>query len=359
MSCPKITADMGKLRENITALCGLCHASGISVAAVTKGVCADGRIVELINASGADIIADSRIINLAGIRTDKPKLLIRIPMPSEAGEVVKYCDMSFASEIYTVGLVGAEAKRQGKKRKHRIVLMADMGDLREGVFYKNEELIYKTAEAVMKEDMLELYGLGVNLSCFGGIVPDETNLGGLVDIAERLRKRYSIELPMVSGGNSSTMTMLTEGRVPEGITNLRIGEAYLLGNDTSESGKRVPGLNYDAFRVSAEIVELQHKPSKPIGSSGPNAFGEAVSFPDRGEMVRAILALGRQDTDPDGLTPLDENAEILGASSDHLIVNVTGCREYKVGDAMEFVPGYGALLKAYTSKYVQKEYKGE
>lgn len=357
MSYPKVTADLTKLRNNLELLASLLHGSGMTMAAVTKCVCADARIVELINSTAVDIIADSRMANLAAVKTDKPRMLIRIPMQSESEAVVKFSDISFASEISTVKLVGAEAKLQNKR--HRIMLMVDMGDLREGVFFRDEEQIFAAAEAILNEKHLELYGLGVNLSCYGGIIPDAANLGGLVELARRLRGKYSIELPMVSGGNSSTIgPLLKGGVVPEGITSLRIGEAYLLGNDTGYNA-RIPGCEYDAFTVSAEIVELKKKPSKPIGQSGLNAFGEPVSFEDRGTMLRGICALGRQDTNPDGLTPINPDVEVLGASSDHLLLNLTDCSKCNVGDAVSFIPDYGALLKAYTSKYVQKDYKGE
>ena len=151
------------------------------------------------------------------------------------------------------------------------------------------------------------------------------------------------------------LTMLEENRIPAGITQLRLGESFVLGNNT-ESGKPVEWLNTDCFTLEAELVEVQRKPSKPIGTSGLNAFGERVTFEDRGEMIRGILAIGRQDVNPDGLTPLDPDVEIIGASSDHLIVNLTSCKKYKVGDTLRFIPDYGALLKLTTSKYVHREY---
>ena len=88
-----------------------------------------------------------------------------------------------------------------------------------------------------------------------------------------------------------------------------------------------------------------------------NAFGESVEFEDRGEMLRAILAIGRQDADIGGLTPLDEGAEILGASSDHLIVNLTEAKgSFAVGDVLRFGVSYGALLNVYSGVYVDKIY---
>ena len=56
-----------------------------------------------------------------------------------------------------------------------------------------------------------------------------------------------------------------------------------------------------------------------------------------------------------GLTPR-LNVEIIGASSDHLIVD-TKKLELKVGDELEFKMNYGALLSAMTSPYVTKNNK--
>ncbi len=350
---PAITADLNKLSYNIERIAALCHANGMTMAAVTKSVCAEQPIIELLNASGADYLADSRIKNLASMKTEKPRILIRIPMPQEAEDAVRHSELALISEKYTASLIAKAAREQ--KKPYKLVLMVDMGDLREGVFFHDEAAIMETAERIVNEDMLTLYGVGVNLTCFGGIMPDGTNLGGLVKLADMIRARFGIELPMVSGGNSSTMTMLNAGTVPEGITNLRIGEAYLLGNDTA-AGEPMEGYYHNAFTVRAQIAELKTKPSKPIGTAGVNAFGEKVYFEDRGDMRRGILAIGRQDVEPGGLTPVDKRVEVLGASSDHMLVNLTGAPEYGLGDEIAFTPDYGALLKAYTSAYVEKRY---
>lgn len=351
---PKLKIDLQKLDENLRWLTDECHRIGVQVAVVTKVFCADPEICAVIDASEADGFADSRLQNLKTIRTNKPKQLLRIAMQSEAEDVVRFSDISMQSGIETIRLLGEAAERLG--RKHRIILMIDMGDLREGIFFENEERIFAAAEAILASPWLEFYGVGVNLTCYGGIIPDEENVGGLVKFAERLREKYGIPLPLVSGGNSSMMTMLKEHRVPAGVTQLRLGESFVLGNNT-ETGLPMEELNHDCFVLEAELVEVQDKPSKPIGTSGLNAFGERVTFEDRGPMRRGILAIGRQDVNPDGLTPLDPGVEIIGASSDHLLVNLNGCPEHKVGDILRFIPDYGALLKLCTAeKYVTREY---
>lgn len=351
---PKLIIDLKKLRENLDWLTGECHSIGIKVAVVTKVFCADPEICAVIEESDADGFADSRLQNLKIIETHKPKQLLRIAMQSEAEDVVRFADISMQSGIETIRMLGAVAEKL--RKKHKIILMIDMGDLREGIFFRNEGRIFETAEAIIAEPWLEFFGVGVNLTCYGGIIPDEENVGGLVKFADLLREKYNIPLPIVSGGNSSMMTMLKEHRIPKGVTQLRLGESFVLGNNT-ETGLPMDELNTDCFVLEAELVEVQPKPSKPIGTSGLNAFGERVTFEDRGPMLRGILAIGRQDVNPDGLTPIDPGVEIIGASSDHLLVNLNRSPNYKVGDTIRFIPDYGALLKLCTAeKYVAREY---
>lgn len=351
---PRVTIDLYKLKQNLDWLTTHCHANGINVAIVTKVFCADKEICNVVEKSDADLYADSRLQNLDRIQTKKPKQLLRIPMQSEIEHVVRSADISMQSSIETIRMSGEAARESG--RRHKIILMVDLGDLREGVFNKDEEQILCAAKAVLESDSLELYGVGTNLTCYGGILPDSKNLGRLLEIAELIRKTFNVTLPVVSGGNSSMMTMLKNCEIPNGITQLRLGESFVLGNDTS-TGLPMCELNTDCFVLEAELVEIQEKPSKPIGTSGLNAFGERVVFEDRGEMLRGILAVGRQDVNPDGLSCLDKQVELLGASSDHLIVNLSNCdRAYKVGDTLKFIPDYGCLLKIMTSEYVSRNY---
>ena len=75
--------------------------------------------------------------------------------------------------------------------------------------------------------------------------------------------------------------------------------------------------------LEAQIIELKSKRSLPIGEIGVDAFGQRPYYEDRGIIRRAILAIGKQDTDPDSMISLDEKIDILGASSDHLILDVS------------------------------------
>lgn len=142
--------------------------------------------------------------------------------------------------------------------------------------------------------------------------------------------------------------------MPRGITHLRIGEGFLTGIETSYR-RPIGDMYEDAFTLRAEIIELRRKPSVPRGKIGPNSFNEIPVFEEEGNLWRAILAIGEQDTRCDTLSPKEANIRFLGASSDHMILDLTmALRDFKVGDVLEFSPDYAALLRAMTSPYVTK-----
>lgn len=275
-------------------------------------------------------------------------------MKSEVADVVRYADVSFNSEPETIELLNDEAKKAGKI--HDVVLMIDLGDLREGIFFEKEKDIMDAVEKILRMENIHLHGIAVNLTCYGAIIPKNDNLSQLVDIARRIEERFTIALDMVSGGNSSSIYLIDKGELPEGINNLRLGEAALLGNDTAYETD-LPGTTGDTVILEAQIVELKEKPSLPIGEVGVDAFGQKPYYEDRGIMKRAIIAVGKQDTDLDSMTPVDHQIEIMGGSSDHTILDLTHCdRQYAVGDVVAFELGYGGMLKTATSPYVEKRY---
>ena len=358
---PKLIVNIDKLKANIDACAKITKEDGgCSLMLVTKGVCADEKVCDMImDHPAVDYMADSRVLNLAKYHDKanakgKETVLLRLPMLCEIEEVVRYADVSFNSEMTTLKALNEEATRQGKV--HKVVLMIDLGDLREGMFFKNEDEIFSTVEAVEAMENLELHGIGVNLTCYGAIIPKNDNLSVLCAIAEKVEQKLGIRLEMISGGNSSSIYLVGKGELPEKISNLRLGESFLLGNDTAY-GSRLPGTVNDGLLCEAQIVELKTKPSLPIGEVGVDAFGQKPFYEDRGRIRRAILAIGQQDTDRDGMHPLDEKVDVLGASSDHLILDVTKSdKEYHIGDTVRFTLDYGAVLRLATSEYVTKEY---
>lgn len=352
MAYPKIVINLSAMEYNTRFLMDYFQKKGIEIAFVTKVYCGDERLASVLSDCNVRWLADSRIENLESMNDFAPeKILLRLPMRSEVEQVVKYADISLNSSIDTIHHLSEEAVRQGKV--HKVILMLDMGDLREGIFEESE--MFEIAEKILQMKGIEFVGVGTNLTCYGGVIPSKENLGRLVDIKNRMEERFGIRLPIVSGGNSSSVDLLMKEEVP-GVTQLRLGEISVLGRETAY-GEHVLGLREDVFRMEAEIIEIYEKPSVPIGEIGMDAFGNHPIFKDHGNRKRAIIAIGRQDVSYDALIPKDSEIHFIGGSSDHTILDVTDSKSnYNVGDVLKFDLTYGSILSLMTSKYVHREY---
>jgi predicted amino acid racemase len=350
---PRVLIDLNKFKTNVEVVKGRMDRNGIEVYGVTKVFCAEQNLTNIYVEAGLAAVADSRIQNIRKLKNlDVKKVLLRIPMPTEVIEVVTYADVSLNSEISTIKLLSDEALRQGKV--HEVILMIDLGDLREGIF--DEDELYNVTEKARKLKGVKIIGIGTNLTCFGAVIPTLEHMERMVEIKKNLEARSGMEIGIISGGNSSSYYLLEEGSLPGEINNLRIGEIFVCGNETAY-GTRVAGTYDDVFILEAEIIECKRKPSLPIGESGMDAFGKQPVYEDKGEMLRGIVAIGKQDADISGLVPLDDHIEILGRSSDHMILDLTQSSQvYGVGDIMRFKLKYPGILSVMTSEYVEKSY---
>lgn len=349
---PRLEINIPKLKKNLKAISNLLKKNNLTLTMVTKAYCADKHIVsELAKTNLIDYLADSRIENLENLKEiNIPKILLRIPMLSEISKLIDYVDISFNSEYETIKKINDVAKK--KDKIHKIVVMVDLGDLREGFF--EEKDLFENIEKIKKLENISIIGIATNLTCYGAVLPSEENLSRLVNIAEKLKTEYKLDIQMVSGGNSSSLFLINQGKLPKGINNLRIGEAILLGRETAY-GEKIDGTFDDAFKLICEVVENKKKVSVPIGEQGMDAFGNKPIFIDKGHMQRIILAIGRQDVAVDSLIPIDEKIEVIGASSDHTIIDITNSdNRYTIGDKIEFKLGYSGIMSASTSKYVKK-----
>ncbi len=349
---PRLEIYPDRIAENARAVIKLCHEHGAQVACVTKVMSAHPAILQALQFGGADMIADSRIVNLQSVSNvglNMPIMLLRIPAPSRAGDVVRCCDISLNSSIYTIVKLSEAA--QMLDLQHKVIIMIDVGDLREGVW---PDHAIEVVRSVAHLPHIEVIGLGCNLACYGGVIPTTENMEMLVEVRDRCRKATGLPLEVLSGGNSSSLPLLASGGMPKEINHFRIGEAITLGRNVLNR-EPWPGTRQDTFRVVAEVVEVEYKPSIPIGNRGQDAFGGFTDFVDRGIRKRAICNIGRQDVVVDGIEPCDPGVIVLGGSSDHLVLDVEDAHNVvNVGDEVAFCPGYGALLAATTSPYVQK-----
>lgn len=356
MVAPRLEIDLNKIYHNAHELVTRLAERGISVTGVTKATLGSMEMANALLRAGVMVLGDSRIENIKAMRLasnevlikDAVTILIRSPMLSQAAQVVMYADMSCNTEIEVIKKLSVEARKQG--RTHQLLLMVELGDLREGIL--PEDLIDTVREVLSLPNIL-LKGIGTNLACRSGVSPDATNMAILSGLANRIETTFDLTLDTVSGGNSANIqwalnnTETDTGR----INNLRLGEAVLLGCEPLQR-QPINGLHSNAITLVAEVIESKLKPSQPTGHIAQSAFGEAVSTTDRGLVRQAILAIGIQDIDPGGLQA-PAGIEILGASSDHLVIEpVQG--DLFVGEEVTFQLNYSALLRAMTSPFVSK-----
>lgn len=322
--------DLDGIRQNTAAVASLLRERGLRLVAVTKGCLGDARVAQAMLDGGAAAIADTRDANLRRLRAAHPDVeLHRIYLPPlsagfESGDV---------AYISSVDGARAVAGRVASGEPRRVFLMLETGDYREGV---TEEGLESLAHAVAGDPRLELVGIATNYACFQG-EPDgiRGSVEAVAAAARRLRAR-GWDTPSVSAGNSSVLALVRAGeRLPPEVTELRCGEALLLGQDALLY-QRLPGCRQDACRLRVEVLEGYTKPAR----------GPAVR--------RLVLGVGHQDVGCGALRFVEPGLCDLGRSSDYLVAGVdAGGPDMGPGDHVEMVPSYSALVAAWTSPFVE------
>jgi predicted amino acid racemase len=351
VSAPRLEVRLDRIRHNACSLVARLARQGIGITGVTKATLGCPEVARVLLDAGVAAIGESRIEGIERLRQagiDAHLVLIRSPMLSQVARVVEHADVSLNSEVVVIEALGAAAVAAG--RTHGVVLMVELGDLREGILPDDVESIL--AEA-LRIDGIVVEGIGTNLACQSGASPDQRTMDELGALAAALEATFGIELPTVSGGNSANLDWVLDGGDAGRINDLRLGEAILLGCEPLHR-RPIDGLRTDAFTLVAEVIESKSKPTRPWGTIGETAFGPGreVAADGPASAGRALLAIGRQDVDPDGLVA-PAGTTILGASSDHLVLG-TGEVLLAVGSEVRFQLGYGALLASMTSPFVAK-----
>jgi predicted amino acid racemase len=346
MDLPRIIINIPKIVHNFERLSEYCRRRGVALNTVVKGIAGDFRIVEALAAAGMKELGDSRIENLKlySVLPRVNRVLLRLPSISKLEKVVQFAGTSLNSEPGTI------AALDDIGGNHQIMLMMDLGDRREGVL---ENEIFQLAGFCSKLKHAEVTGVGANFSCFAGVKPTKAKLNSLIEIAALLKEEFHLPIRYVSGGNSSSLPLLYSNNLPEGINHLRVGEGILLGRETL-TGEALPDLYSDAFIIEAEVLQSRWKPALAGGEIGRDAFGRKPEIPEVPDGYRLLINLGQQDTPLSGLVSLEPGIQILGGSSDYLVL--AGREQYKVGTIIRFLPSYWGLLAIMTSPYVEKEY---
>ena len=355
---PKLTVDTGKLYNNIKTVADDCSAQGISIAGVIKGFNGIYEAALQFVKAGCSQLATSRMEQIIDAREkgiDAEFMLVRIPMLSEAEEVAAYADMSLNSEIEVIRAIDRACEKFG--RTHGIILMADLGDLREGYWDKDE--LVETAVYIENElKNVKLTGVGTNLGCYGSIKPTVDKMNELADIACRIEEKIGRELDIVSGGATSSYPLVLDKVMPAKINHLRMGEGIILAYDLQEIwGLDMSRLSQEVFTFKAEVIEVKNKPTHPVGEIFIDGFGRMPEYEDRGIRKRALLATGKLDYAlNDKIFPKMKGIELIGASSDHAILDIEDCEEkIKLGDIIEFNVSYPSLMYLTNSRYINIE----
>lgn len=356
---PKLTVDHEALRSNMTQIVSWCGDAGIDVAGVIKASSGMASFALDYESAGAKWIASSRLEQLkrareAGVRL--PLMMIRIPMISEIPEMIRICDYSLASDFTAIKTIEEEAAKSDKI--HSVILMADLGDLREG-FFEVEELADVAEYIENRCDFVHLAGIGTNLGCYGSVMPTKDKMEQLVSYAEAVEAVIGRQIDIISGGATSSLMAVFDGDMPDRINMLRIGAVAACG--PMEDLRTVYGrgeidcMRDDAFTLEAEVIEVRTKPTHPIGKLGVDAFGNKPKYKDRGMRQRALLAVGRADYGDTGdIIPELPGAEVIGASGDHTIIDIEDCEDViRAGDIMKFKLRYSAIMFLTSSENVK------
>ena len=354
MITPRLEIDLAAIENNTRTLTNTLTPRGIRVLGVTKGVAGSPHVAAAMMRGGAYGIADSRIDNLQALRSagvGAPLSLVRTPMLSQVQQVVELADVSFNTELAVLYALSETAI--GAHVRLPVVLLAELGDLRDGI---PAGKLVEAARSVLNLPGLLLDGIGTNLACMSGVIPEYRNMAQLSELAGQVELALGVALRTISGGNSANLGWVSATKDTGRVNELRLGEAILLGTDPV-TGEPLAGLSTDTVSLVGEIIEIQEKPAQPWGDRlATTAFGAAPSTNSGGMVRQAIVAIGRQDADIESISAMD-GYRVLGMSSDHLALDI-GAAALSVGDEVRFRMGYSSLLRAAHSRSMFTQVSG-
>ena len=174
----------------------------------------------------------------------------------------------------------------------------------------------------------------------------------LVRIGEQIERKIGRPLEVISGGGTTAIPLILGDTMAEKVNFLRVGEAILLAQDLKDEwGHILKECSQDTFNLQMEIIEIKDKATYPIGEIACDGFGQKNQYEDKGIRKRALLAGGKVDYGfPDMLIPKLKGVSIVGASSDHTIVDIEDVEvDLKIGDILDFQLTYATLVYGTSS----------
>lgn len=354
-----------KIKENIKSLSEYFESKNIKWSLITKVFSGDTEflknvltddVIENINSVG-----DSRLTSLKNLKEVNPEMrtiYIKPPAAIYADAIVEYADISLNSSFSTIEALNNAASKKGKV--HKIIIMVELGELREGVDRDDLLAFYET---VFKMEFIEVIGIGSNLGCMYGVEPSYDKLLQLSLYRELISTKFKRDLPLISAGTSITLQLVEDNNIPKDINHFRIGEAAFFGLSPLKN-ERFRDLNTDTFEFSANIIELEQKKLLPDGIINDANIGHAAEQDQKigvSEVsYKAILDFGLLDVNVEDIDCINEEIEFVGVTSDMTVVdlkknkNSDGTDRYKVGDQLKFTPNYMAVARLLNSKFIEK-----
>ncbi len=357
----RLIFNLEALQHNLSIIDGWMEKHGAYWTLVTKVLCGNEKALSILNNMEVKSVGDSRFQNLEIIHKIMPETerwYLRPPSRSRINTIAKLCDVSLNSEIETIKKLNDAAKAINKI--HRIVIMIELGDLREGILPGSLAKFYKD---IFKLSNIEVIGIGANIGCLYGTIPTIDQFMQLMLYRELLELKFDRKLPLISAGSSAALPLVLDKSLPKAINHFRIGESVFLGTDLINGGQ-LKGLHDDVVILEAEITEIKEKSLMPTGETSnatmPFDVETNTDFQPGQRGYRALVEVGELDTDVSGLTPVEKNYSIAGASSDLTVVHVGDTmNDLKISDTIKFKLGYSALLRLMSNIYVEKVFQGE
>lgn len=339
--------DCKKIQHNASVLTSRLNKKGILITGVSKSFLGTPAIIKALEQAGINDFVDSRLETIKKMRDlgiQASLGLIRSPCLSQVADVIELTNYSYQSELKIIEELSHQAQLQGKS--HGVIVMIEMGDLRDGLMPLDLESFVKKIKTLPN---LILKGIGTNMFCLNQTPPKQKTMYRLSGLANKIETTFGSKLEIVSGGNSANLNWAFQAENTSRINNLRLGEAILLGKETLFQ-KKIPDLHLDAFTLEAQVIETKKKPSHPqldFNQASVNEWNNEINWREQ-----SILNFGKIDVDPSGLNP-EAGMKIINYSSDHLVLSST-YRKLKLGDKVSFSLNYDALSRAFISPFVKK-----
>lgn len=351
-----IVLDSKKLKSNYKYLDNLFAKHNIKWSVVSKMLCGNRLFIRELIKLGITQVCDSRVSNLRAVKALAPEIetiYIKPPPKTQISAVARYADISFNTELETIRALSREAQKQDKV--HKVIIMIELGELREGVMRDDVIDFYAS---VFELPSIEVVGIGTNLSCLYGVLPNHDKLIQLSLYKQLIEARFNKTIPYVSGGSSVTIPLIDQKLLPKGINHFRVGETLYLGTDVYNN-TTYKKMRRDVFTLYAEIIELIEKPVVPMGEMGTNVDGQTFDFSEEEigkTSYRAIIDVGLLDVEEAHIESADPELKFVGASSDMLVVDLgQNKKNFKVGDTLEFHLDYMGTLRIINSRYIEKK----